>query len=267
MVTIAAPMDWIADPRAWMGLLTLSLLEIVLGIDNIVFISIVAGKLPPEQQKPAWRWGLLLALIPRLVLLAFIGVILRLTEPLFTLYGEASEHNPWSISGKDIVLLLGGLFLIFKATKEIHGKLEGEEDELDAGRARRFSAVLMQIVALNLIFSVDSVVTAIGMVDKVAIMAISVVIATLAMLVVAAPVGAFVEKHPTVKMLALSFLVLIGANLIAEGFGQHIPKGYTYFAMAFSVGVELLNLRMRKAAPAPVRLRHNAPAVMAAKDD
>lgn len=260
-------MEWLTDPRALMGLLTLSLLEIVLGVDNIVFISIVAGKLPPAQQKPAWRWGLFLALVPRLILLGFIGVILKLTQPLVTLFGAPGEHNPWSLSGKDFVLLLGGLFLIFKATKEIHGKLEGEDETFQSKGSPKFTAVLAQIVALNLIFSVDSVVTAIGMVDNVVIMALAVIIATMAMLVVAAPVGAFVEKHPTVKMLALSFLVLIGANLIAEGFGQHIPKGYTYFAMAFSVGVELLNLKLRGDKRDPVKLRQNPPAVMTAKEN
>jgi predicted tellurium resistance membrane protein TerC len=249
-------MEWITDPKAWIGLLSLTLLEIVLGIDNIVFISIVAGKLPPAQQRPAWRWGLILALIPRMVLLLFLGVLLRMTHPLFTVFGEATEHNPWAISGKDLILIIGGLFLVFKATREIHGKLEGESEEVKAQGKDQFGAVLLQIMLLNLVFSIDSVVTAIGMVDKIAIMAGAVIISTFVMIAVAQPVGDFVERHPTVKMLALSFLVLIGANLLAEGFGQHIPKGYTYFAMAFSVGVEMINLRLRKAsAPAPVKLR------------
>jgi predicted tellurium resistance membrane protein TerC len=248
-------MEWITDPKAWIGLLTLTLLEIVLGIDNIVFISIVAGKLPPAQQRPAWRWGLVLALIPRMVLLLFLGVLLRMTHPLFTIFGAAGEHNPTSISGKDLILIVGGLFLVFKATREIHGKLEGESEEIKAQGKAQFGAVLVQIMLLNLVFSIDSVVTAIGMVDQIAIMAGAVILSTFVMIAVAQPVGDFVEKHPTVKMLALSFLVLIGANLLAEGFGQHIPKGYTYFAMAFSVGVEMINLRLRKAAaPAPVKL-------------
>lgn len=248
-------MDWISDPKAWIGLLTLTILEIVLGIDNIVFISIVAGKLPPAQQRPAWRWGLILALIPRMILLLFLGVLLRMTHPLFTVFGSPTEHNPWAISGKDLILIVGGLFLVFKATREIHGKLEGESEELQARGKEQFGAVLLQIMMLNLVFSIDSVVTAIGMVDRIPIMAGAVIISTFAMIAVAQPVGDFVEKHPTVKMLALSFLVLIGANLLAEGFGQHIPKGYTYFAMAFSVGVEMINLRLRKAtAPAPVKL-------------
>lgn len=248
-------MDWITDPKAWIGLLTLTILEIVLGIDNIVFISIVAGKLPPAQQRPAWRWGLILALIPRMVLLGFLGVLLRLTRPIIVLHGAADEHNPLAISGKDLILIVGGLFLVFKATREIHSKLEGEAEEMKARGAEKFAAVLVQIMALNLIFSIDSVVTAIGMVDKIPIMAGAVILSTVAMIVVAQSVGEFVERHPTVKMLALSFLVLIGANLLAEGFGQHIPKGYTYFAMAFSVGVEMINIRLRKAsAPAPVKL-------------
>jgi predicted tellurium resistance membrane protein TerC len=256
-------MDWLNDPKAWIGLLSLTLLEIVLGIDNIVFISIVAGKLPPAQQRPAWRWGLVLALIPRMVLLLFLGALLRMTRPLFTLVGAATEENPWAISGKDIILIVGGLFLVFKATREIHGKLEGEAEEVHAHGKSRFSAVLVQIMLLNLVFSVDSVVTAIGMVDKISIMAGAVILATFAMIAVAQPVGDFVERHPTVKMLALSFLVLIGANLLAEGFGQHIPKGYTYFAMAFSVGVEMINLRLRKGAT-PVKLHepHLAPGAL-----
>ena len=250
-------MAWLHDPNGWIGLLTLTLLEIVLGIDNIVFISIVAGKLPPAQQRPAWRWGLALALIPRMALLAFIEVLLHLTRPIFTIVGSSTEANPLSFSGKDLILIAGGLFLVYKATREIHGKLEGDEEAVEAGRAgsRHFGAVLLQIMLLNMVFSIDSVVTAIGMVDNVTIMAGAVVLATLAMIVVAQPVGEFVDRHPTVKMLALSFLVLIGANLIAEGFGQHIPKGYTYFAMAFSMLVELVNLRARKApATAAVKL-------------
>ncbi len=261
-------MAWLHDPNGWIGLLTLTLLEIVLGIDNIVFISIVAGRLPPAQQRPAWRWGLVLALIPRMLLLAFIEKLLTLTRPLFTIFGRSDEANPFAISGKDLILIAGGLFLVYKATREIHGKLEGDDESPGPGSkgARRFGAVLLQIMMLNLVFSIDSVVTAIGMVDNVSIMAGSVILATLAMIVVAQPVGAFVDKHPTVKMLALSFLVLIGANLLAEGFGQHIPKGYTYFAMAFSMIVELVNLRARKAADPPAVKLHepHAPAMPAA---
>ncbi len=238
-------MDWLSTPQAWIGLFTLTALEIVLGIDNIVFISIVAGKLPPGQQGRARRWGLTLALIPRIVLLLFIGVILRMSEPLITVVGDPHHQNPWSLSGKDLILIVGGLFLITKAVREIHDKLEGMDEAINTRAANSFVAVILQIAVINMVFSMDSLVTAIGMTNDVKVMIAAVVASTFVMMGVAGPVGSFVERHPTVKMLALSFLVLIGVNLLAEGFGQHIPKGYTYFAMAFSVGVEMVNLRLR----------------------
>ena len=234
-------MDWLADPNAWMGLLTLTVLEIVLGIDNIIFISILAGKLPPAQQPKARKLGLLGAFVTRLLLLLSIAWIVRLTAPLFEVLGHP-------VSGRDLILLLGGLFLIGKATHEIHNKLEGEEDE-HGGVARTVSTmgkVIVQIMLIDIVFSLDSVITAVGMVDEVSIMIAANVIALGIMLVAVGPINGFVDRHPTVKMLALTFLVLIGTNLVAEGAGFHIPKGYTYFAMAFSVLVEALNIRLRR---------------------
>jgi predicted tellurium resistance membrane protein TerC len=251
-------MDWLTDPNAWIGLLTLTLLEIVLGVDNIIFISILAGKLPQEHRARARRLGLLGAFFSRLLLLLSIAWVVRLTTPLFAVFGV-------DISGRGLILILGGLFLIGKATHEIHDKLEGEEEAGGTNRtARSLTAVVAQIMVIDIVFSLDSVITAVGMVDEVAIMIAANVIALGIMLVAANPISDFVDRHPTVKMLALSFLVLIGTNLVAEGIGQHIPKGYTYFAMAFSVLVEMLNIRVRarsKQAP-PVRLRdtpHQAP--------
>jgi predicted tellurium resistance membrane protein TerC len=244
-------MDWLADPNAWLGLLTLSVLEIVLGIDNIIFISILAGKLPPEKQPTARRLGLMGAFFSRLLLLLSLAWIIRLTRPLFEAFGHG-------VSGRDLILILGGLFLIGKATFEIHGKLEGEEHdpaEVAARAARSMASVVAQIMVVDIVFSLDSVITAVGMVDEIAIMVAANVIALGVMLAAVTPISAFVDRHPTVKMLALSFLVLIGTNLVAEGFGAHIPKGYTYFAMGFSVLVEMLNLRLRKNAPKPVHLR------------
>ena len=256
-------MDFLSDPNAWVGLLTLTALEIVLGIDNIIFISILAGKLPtrPEQER-ARKLGLAGAFVTRVLLLLSISWIVRLTAPLFTI-GALSflEVEAREISGRDVILILGGLFLIGKATYEIHHKLEGEQgDEAAAGggaakkTARGLGAVVAQIMVVDIVFSLDSVITAVGMVNNIAIMITANVIALAFMLAASGPIARFVERHPTVKMLALSFLVLIGTNLVAEGFGQHIPKGYTYFAMFFSVGVEMLNLRLRRAA-APVKLR------------
>jgi len=243
-------MDWLADPSAWMGLLTLTVLEIVLGIDNIIFISILAGKLPPAQQPKARRLGLLGAFVSRLLLLLSIAWIVRLTRPLFTVF----EHG---VSGRDIILLAGGLFLIGKATFEIHNKLEGEEH--GAGGAARaatnsMTKVVAQIMLIDIVFSLDSVITAVGMVDEISIMIMANVIALGIMLAAVGPINGFVDRHPTVKMLALSFLVLIGTNLVAEGAGFHIPKGYTYFAMAFSVLVEMLNVRLRGSSA--VKLHH-----------
>jgi predicted tellurium resistance membrane protein TerC len=240
-------MDWLTSPEAWIALLTLTVLEIVLGIDNVVFISILAGKLPQEQQAKARRVGLSLAMLMRIALLLSLTWIIKLTAPLFTVLGE-------EISGRDLVLILGGLFLLAKSTHEIHERLEGEEGEASTRVKPSLVSVLVQIMLLDIVFSLDSVITAVGMAEDVGVMIAAVVIAVGFMLVFAAPVSDFVDRHPTVKMLALSFLLLIGLALVADGLNQHIPKGYIYFAMAFSVGVELLNLRMRRG-KAAVKLR------------
>jgi len=243
-------MEWLSDPSVWVAFATLTVLELVLGIDNIVFISILAGKLPKEQQEKARYIGLALALGTRILLLLSLTWVIGLTEPLFGVFGQ-------EISGRDLVLLIGGLFLIAKSTHEIHGSLEGEEGHKSTRVYPSFISVLIQIALLDIVFSLDSVITAVGMVDRVEIMIAAVIVSIGFMMAFARPIGAFVQKHPTVKMLALSFLLLIGVTLIAEGFDQHIPKGYIYFAMAFSVLVEALNLRLRKAKTAPVQL-HNA---------
>jgi len=242
-------MDWITDPQAWAGFATLTVLEIVLGIDNVIFISILASKLPREQQSKARYIGLALAMIMRIALLFSLSWIVRLTEPLFAVLGE-------EISGRDLVLLIGGLFLIAKATHEIHSRLEGEEGESSARVAPSLRSVLIQIMLLDIVFSLDSVITAVGMVDQLGVMVAAVVTAVAFMMLFAKPVSDFTERHPTVKMLALSFLILIGVSLVAESFDQHIPKGYIYFAMAFSVMVEVLNLKSRKKKAEPVHLRH-----------
>jgi predicted tellurium resistance membrane protein TerC len=241
-------MDWISDPQAWVGFTTLTVLEIVLGIDNIIFISILAGKLPRDQQAKARYIGLGLAMVMRIALLFSLSWIIRLTEPLFDVLGQ-------EISGRDLVLLIGGLFLIAKATHEIHHRLEGEEGERSAKVAPSLRSVLIQIMLLDIVFSLDSVITAVGMVDQLGVMVAAVVVAVGFMMVFAKPVSDFVERHPTVKMLALSFLIMIGVSLVAESFDQHIPKGYIYFAMAFSVMVEVLNLKARKPEAEPVHLR------------
>jgi predicted tellurium resistance membrane protein TerC len=241
-------MDWITDPQAWIGFATLTVLEIVLGIDNIVFISILADKLPREQQPRARIIGLGLAMLTRILLLLSLTWIIGLTAPLFTVLGE-------EISGRDLVLLLGGLFLIAKSTHEIHGNLEGEEGEVSARVAPSFVSVLIQIMLLDIVFSLDSVITAVGMVEEVGVMIAAVVVAIGFMMAFAGSISGFVSRHPTIKMLALSFLILIGVALIADGLGRHIPKGYIYFAMAFSVGVELLNLRARRVHAEAVKLR------------
>jgi predicted tellurium resistance membrane protein TerC len=241
-------MEWLADPQIWIAFATLTVLELVLGIDNIIFISILSGKLPAEQQPRARFIGLSLALGMRVLLLLSLSWIIGLTEPLFTVFGKA-------ISGRDLVLLLGGLFLIAKSTHEIHGSLEGEEGHGSKRVYSTFASVIVQITLLDIVFSLDSVITAVGMVNNIWIMIAAVVISIVAMMFFASPIGGFVQRHPTVKMLALSFLLLIGVTLVAEGLGQHIPKGYIYFAMAFSVLVEVLNLRLRKKAE-PVHL-HN----------
>jgi predicted tellurium resistance membrane protein TerC len=241
-------MDWITDPQAWAGFATLTVLEIVLGIDNVIFISILAGKLPREQQGRARYIGLLLAMIMRIALLFSLSWIIRLTAPLVTVLGE-------EISGRDLVLLIGGLFLLAKSTREIHERLEGEEGEASARVAPSLGSVLIQIMLLDIVFSLDSVITAVGMVDQLGVMVAAVIVAVLFMMAFARPVSEFVDRHPTVKMLALSFLILIGVSLVAESFDQHIPKGYIYFAMAFSVMVEMLNLKAKKRKADVVHLR------------
>ena len=246
-------MDWITDPNALVGLLTLTALEIVLGIDNIIFISILSGKLPKAEQARARKLGLAGAFVSRMLLLLSIAWIVRLTTPLFTVVGI-------DFTGRSLILLVGGLFLIAKATFEIHGKLEGSDDHADGKRvASSLVAVVTQIMLIDVIFSLDSVITAVGMVQEVEIMIAANVVALGIMLAAATPISDFVDRHPTIKMLALSFLVLIGTNLVAEGLGHHIPKGYTYFAMFFSFLVEMLNLRLR-AKQAAVRL-HDTPRV------
>lgn len=232
-------MEWITDPAALVGLLTLTALELVLGIDNIIFITILAGQLPRDQQPRARRLGLMVALVSRVLFLLSIAAIMRLTTPLFPLFGH-------EITGRDLILIIGGLFLIGKATFEIHSKLEGAEDAHQAKKVASLGAVLVQIFLVDVIFSIDSVITAVGMVPQVSVMIIANVIALAVMLMAANAIGDFVERHPTVKVLALAFLVMIGGNLFIEGFGHHVPKGYTYFAMAFAVGVEMLNIRLRK---------------------
>lgn len=240
--------DLLADPQAWISLLTLSVLEVVLGIDNIIFISILAGKLAAADQPKARRFGLMGAFGSRVALLLSITWVMRLVDPLFTLLGRA-------VSGRDLILIVGGLFLIGKATLEIHSKLEGPEESSTSARGgSSLWATVAQIAVLDIVFSLDSVITAVGMADSVVIMIAANVIALAVMLFAASPISAFVDDHPTVKMLALAFLVLIGTNLVAEGLGQHISKGYTYMAMAFSVIVEMLNIRARKKSDA-VKLR------------
>src|SRR5688572_18961853 len=239
-------MEWLTDPQTWAAFLTLTALELVLGIDNVVFISLLAGKLPHAEQQRARRVGLALAMLMRIALLFSISWIIGLTAPLFTVLGQ-------EISGRDLILILGGLFLLGKSTHEIHAKLEGEEGHASASVKASFTSVIIQILLLDAVFSLDSVITAVGMADNLAIMIVAVVVAVIFMMVFAGPISQFVERHPTVKMLALSFLLLIGVTLIAEGLDRHIPKGYIYFAMAFSVFVEMLNLR-RRPQTAPVKL-------------
>jgi predicted tellurium resistance membrane protein TerC len=233
-------MEWIATPEAWIALATLTVLEIVLGIDNIVFIAIVAGRLPKAEQKRAWRLGLSLAMLSRLALLFSIVWIMRLTAPFLSLAGR-------DFSARDLILLSGGVFLMWKSTREIHDKLEGGSDgEAGGPGATSFARILIQIVLLDVIFSLDSVITAVGIADHLAVMAIAIVLAVGVMMLSAEGVSGFIHRHPTVKMLALSFLLLIGMALVAEGLGQHIPKGYLYFAMGFSIFVEMLNIRAGK---------------------
>jgi predicted tellurium resistance membrane protein TerC len=243
-------MSWLADPQAWIAFLTLLSLEIVLGIDNVIFISILAGKLPPAQQGRARYIGLGLAMLTRILLLLSLSWIIRLTKPLFVVLGQ-------EFSGRDLILILGGLFLLAKATFEIHESLEGESGHASAKVKATFASVLTQILLLDIVFSLDSVITAVGMVSQIGVMIAAVVVSVIFMMVFAAPVNGFVTRHPTIKMLALSFLLLIGLTLVVDGFGVHIPKGYIYFAMGFSVFVELLNLRLRgKSSPVDLHERY-----------
>jgi len=243
-------MDWITRPETWIALITLIVLELVLGVDNIIFISILAGKLPHDQQSRARTTGISLAVITRILLLLSLRWIISLDKPFFTV-----PVLNVGVSGHDLILVSGGLFLLWKSTHEIHQKLEGVEGEASAKVAGSFWSVIIQIMLLDIVFSLDSVITAVGMVSELSIMIAAVIIAAGVMIFTSGPISKFVEEHPTIKMLALSFLLMIGFTLIAEGFHQHIPKGYIYFAMAFSVGVELLNLRLREKTVQPVNLR------------
>ncbi|WP_028582414.1 TerC family protein [Desulfogranum japonicum] len=239
---------WISSPETWIALLTLAALEIVLGIDNIIFISILVNKLPKSQRSIGRKVGLGLAMLVRLLLLFSIAWVMGLTEPWFSILGQ-------EISGRDIILVGGGLFLLAKSTHEIHGNLEGESEALRTPPVAGLGGVLIQIALLDVVFSLDSVITAVGLVDHISIMAIAIIIAVTVMLFAAKAIGDFVEQHPTIKMLALSFLILVGVTLIVEGFDVHVPKGYIYFAMTFSIGVEMLNIKVRKRQTRPVKLR------------
>ena len=241
-------MDWLTNPQTWIALVTLTSLEVVLGVDNVIFISILAGKLPKDQQSRARRLGLFLAMFMRIALLLSLSWLIRLTAPLVGILGHA-------FSGRDLILIVGGLFLIGKSTFEIHEKLEGEEGHDSVRVAASFASVIVQVMLLDIVFSLDSVITAVGMANDLAVMVTAVVLSVAVMMVSATGVASFVDRHPTVKMLALSFLLLIGVSLVADGMQQHIPKGYIYFAMAFSVFVEMVNLRVRSKAK-PVELRH-----------
>ena len=242
-------MEWLWDPQIWIALLTLTTLEVVLGIDNIIFITILSEKLPPSQQQRGRTVGLSLAMFMRIGLLFSITLIMRLVEPWFQIVGQ-------EISGRDVILTVGGLFLLAKSTFEIHGSLEGSgEHGTTTRKSSSFASVIVQILLLDIVFSLDSVITAVGMTNQLGVMITAVVIAVILMLVFVKSVSTFVQEHPTIKMLALSFLLLIGVSLIAEGFDQHISKGYIYFSMGFSVFVEMLNLRLRRKAAAPVQLR------------
>ncbi len=239
--------DWLADPEVWIALGTLTALEIVLGIDNIIFISVLVGRLPETKRTLARRVGLGLAMVARLALLFSISWVMGLTHPWFTVFSQA-------ISGRDLILIGGGLFLLAKATHEIHDSLEGPEDDPSLPAVTGLGMVLVQIALLDIVFSLDSVITAVGLVEQVSIMATAIILAVIVMLMAAKAIGDFVDAHPTIKILALSFLILVGVTLMVEGFDVHVPKGYIYFAMAFSVTVEMLNLRMRKVRQAPVKL-------------
>lgn len=244
-------MDWLTDPQIWISLLTLTLLEIVLGIDNLIFISILSGKLPVAQQARARRVGLSLALITRVLLLCSLSWLVTLDKPFWS---ARIFQSDLAVSGKDLILLLGGLFLITKSTREIHGKLEGEDGSVTNRLAPTFASVIIQIMLIDIVFSLDSVITAVGMANRIGVMIAAVFLAMVVMVMFVEQVSAFVERHPTIKMLALSFLILIGTMLVAEGCHQHVNKGYIYFAMAFSAGVEMLNVRLRTKQGAKVAL-------------
>ena len=241
-------MTTLADPQIWISFFTLTVLEIVLGIDNIIFISILAGKLPAEQQGKARTIGLMLALVTRVLLLCSIFWLTKLTSELFAVFGHG-------FSGKDLVMLSGGLFLLWKSVHEIHGNLEGEDHGKSGGRQLKFGAVIAQIVVIDIVFSLDSVITAVGLVKEIGVMIAAVIAAMIVMLAASGAISGFVNKHPTIKMLALSFLLLVGVVLIGDGLGQHVEKGYIYFAMAFSFAVEMLNIKMRSKRTKPVELR------------
>jgi len=245
--------DWITSPESWIALATLIILELVLGVDNIIFISILAGKLPPTDQPRARTTGIMLAVITRILLLLSLSWIISLEHPFFYIPFFGGEKV--GISGHNLILIVGGLFLLGKSTFEIHEKLEGQEGETSARVSPNFVSVVVQIMLLDIVFSLDSVITAVGMSNELAIMIIAVIIAAFIMIFLSGPIGDFVERHPTVKMLALSFLLMIGFTLVAEGLHQHIPKGYVYFAMGFSVFVEMINLRVRDSHVRPVNLR------------
>ena len=241
-------MDWIADPEIWIGLATLTALEIVLGIDNIVFISILVGKLPARRQPEARIVGLGLAMLMRILLLFSLVWLMRLTAPLFSVWNQ-------NLSGRDLILIAGGLFLLWKSTREIHENLEGQEEDASVKVKAAFVSVIVQIILIDLVFSLDSVITAIGLSGRLGVMVAAIVLAVIVMMMLSDAISRFVNRHPTVRMLALSFLILIGVALIGDGLEMHIPKGYIYFAMAYSVIVEMLNLRIRQRRAAPVRLR------------
>jgi predicted tellurium resistance membrane protein TerC len=245
-------MELLTDPQAWIAFATLTALELVLGIDNIIFISILVDKLPPEKREFARRLGLFMAMFMRIGLLMLLSVIMGLVQPLFTVFEQA-------ISGRDLILILGGLFLVWKSTAEIHQSLEGEEAHGGSAAGSTMMSIILQILVIDLVFSLDSIITAVGMVDEVAIMIAAVVASVGLMMAFAANIGRFVSNHPSIKMLALTFLVLVGVVLMAEGMGHHIPKGYIYFAMAFSLGVEMLNIRFRKRAKTVVQLHQQQP--------
>ncbi len=239
--------ELLSDPQTWIAFATLTALELVLGIDNIIFISILVDKLPKERREFARRVGLFMAMFMRIGLLLVLAWIVDFVEPLFTVFNQA-------ISGRDLILILGGMFLIWKSTAEIHQSLEGDEAHTASGVAASFASVILQIMVIDLVFSLDSIITAVGMVDEVKVMIVAVIASVALMMLFAGPIGRYVSDHPTIKMLALAFLVVVGVVLLAEGFGHHVPKGYVYFAMAFSLGVEMLNIRLRRRSARQVKL-------------